>query len=348
MVSFAYYDKTEDLVGLVVDGKLHLEHPAQVSEKESIYRARVIKEIPSLKAFLMELPQGQALLRKRDCLYEVKGGDEILVMLSNEGYDEKLPLLTMRYKLTSPYYVYEPFGRRWNVSRKIPDGKKLREEVQGVKGGGIVRTKAKDLTAQERREELEKLLEEQDQLQAERHRLPTPKALRMRRTRFSGFPRGETLLTNDKVSDQEREQFEKVVYDPDFQAKTCPEIVQGRGEKEKGRAEVPLEDGVANLVIDVCTALSVVDVNQGSALFQLPKNEMARRVNLACVQDIVRLFRLKECYGILLVDFIRGRLEDLSELERAFLEACDRADFQGRGLGFTNSGLYEYIRHRKS
>lgn len=102
----------------------------------------------------------------------------------------------------------------------------------------------------------------------------------------------------------------------------------------------------ATLVIDPCEAMTVIDVNSGSAT---GRQNIPVKINQEAALEISRLLRLREIGGIVLIDFIdMSREEDRMQLMNTMKEALKEDPVKTVVHDITRLGLMELTRKRES
>ena len=106
---------------------------------------------------------------------------------------------------------------------------------------------------------------------------------------------------------------------------------------------VRLKNG-GGLVFDQTEALLVIDVNTQQAQASDPETLRSKTNELAAC-EIARQLRLRNCEGVVVIDFIRmKREEDRDELVRTFLAELKHDRGKITMGGMTRLGLFELVR----
>lgn len=110
--------------------------------------------------------------------------------------------------------------------------------------------------------------------------------------------------------------------------------------------KVYLKSG-AYILFDYTEALTVIDVNSGSTNFKGSKDEVALLVNKESFDEIMHQIRLRNLSGIIIVDFINLKNNDLYEDLKNHIDSKIKDDNRkAKSYGFTNLGLLEMTRDR--
>ena len=159
-----------------------------------------------------------------------------------------------------------------------------------------------------------------------------------------GFEAGEVLYHQDPVMQMIRD-YEARGTVRRFETGEIPAELQ-RQLREAGERKVRLRNG-GNIVIDRCEAMTVIDVNSGSARADGRVASSYLETNLAACGSIATQIRLRNLGGIILIDFIDME----SDGDRARVEECMRemlaADRRKTVIhGWTRLGIMEMTRKR--
>ena len=159
-----------------------------------------------------------------------------------------------------------------------------------------------------------------------------------------GFEAGEVLYHQDPVMQMIRD-YEARGTVRRFETGEIPAELQ-RQLREAGERKVRLRNG-GNIVIDRCEAMTVIDVNSGSARADGRVASSYLETNLAACGAIATQIRLRNLGGIILIDFIDME----SDGDRARVEECMRemlaADRRKTVIhGWTRLGIMEMTRKR--
>ena len=110
--------------------------------------------------------------------------------------------------------------------------------------------------------------------------------------------------------------------------------------------EVALPDG-GRITIDRTEAMTVIDVDMGSAGGTSPKADAVFSTNLSAASEIARQIRLRNLAGLIVVDFINMRqLAHSRKVVDAMRRKLSEAVLPVDVLGMTSGGLVEITRRR--
>ncbi len=284
----------------------------------------------------------------------LREGDRVCVQVVREAHGEKGAFLTRDVSLSGEYVILMPCNRFVGVSAKLngEPARRLKQmggEIAAGRFGLVMRTAASGASADAVRSEAEDLFVRWEEIAARAVSAPAPSVLWRECSALASLlddylPRGiDCVISDDEGIAQlvgGRCAFRRVQADP-LRTAGVPEKL-----KEALQRRVWLKSG-ANLIIDECEALTVIDVNtaKSAARHQMEKN--LTRVNTEACREIARQIRLRSLGGIIIIDMIdmtakEDRDSVLAALKEAF--AADRSKTVIHG--YTSLGLIEMTRRR--
>lgn len=364
---------TPDFVraALFEDGKLcelHHERPQNTKKTESLYWGRVVSIRPSVGAAFVDIGLDLHAFLPLEEGKRIKCGDCLIVQgIAVQSVDSKGMRISDRINLAGKWLVLVPGDHGVHISKKIKDGQ-LREalthaveDVCPENCGLIVRTASTDVTRDMLVNEARALeqLWHDIQLKAKGMTRPgilhEPLGLEQQLIRDVGSTLSSIVVNDAKAAErigcmkesgwiplsvnveffEERTQLLCDVYSID------PQVDKAL------KKRVWLDCG-GYLVIDLCEALTVIDVNSGKMVLGRDTEDTAFRVNLEAAREIARQIRLRDIGGIIIVDYI----DMMNEQHRQQLlqVICDEAKndrSQVTVAGMTKLGLVEMTRKRK-
>lgn len=354
----------------------------QISMVGNVYLGRVQNVLPSMEAAFVDIGKGRnAVLyagevdwkaagvtgKNRRIEQALKSGDTVLVQVAKDPIGHKGARLTSQVTLAGRHLVLVPGGDMTGISRKLPDSersrlKKLLKEIVPEDHGVIVRTAAEGATAEQLKNDVERLTKSWKEIQRKAKAAKTaPQVLKSEpelavrvvrdifnedfdSLRVQGEDAWETISTYveelspelmDRVSrwDDSRDIFEAY-----------------RVEEQLAKAfdrKVWLPSG-GTLVIDRTEAMTVVDVNTGKFTGSGGSlEETVTRNNLEAAEEIVRQLRLRDIGGIVVIDFIDMVLESNRDLVlRRLIECLGRDRTRHQVAEVTSLGLVQMTRKR--
>lgn len=298
----------------------------------------------------------------------IKDGQEILVQVAKEPMGTKGARITMNISLPGRHLVYMPTVKHVGISRRIADEaerKRLRDVVESFRppeGGFIVRTACEGVSAEAIKADMEFLTALWKKIQDDFKSKSGP-----------GSVHKELDMDLRVIRDMVNEDVRKIIVDevnvaskvksfieqfmPRFKDKHLVEIYSGEEpifdhfgiEVEIARAlgrKVWLKSG-GYIVIDEAEALVAVDVNTGRYVGKRNLEDTILKTNLEAVKEIAYQLRLRNCGGIIIIDFIDMEREPSREkVFNALKEELQKDRAKTNVLGMSGLGLIEMTRKR--
>ena len=330
---------------------------------QTVVRGRVARVVRGMDAAFVDigadrngfLPlQEKNLTEEAGSAAPLREGDLVTVQIQREAHGEKGAFLTRDITLTGQALVLMPCGRTVGVSGKLdtPVAARLRElghRLADGRFGLVMRTAAADIAPEAIEAELESLLRVWDTIAREAPVSPAPAVLWTARSPLEALlddliPRGVDAVISDEPEVETlcagRCLFRPVAADPMHTAGVPAKL------EEALRRRVWLKSG-ANLIIDECEALTIIDVNTAKNTGKRQAEASMTRVNVEACAEIARQVRLRSLGGIIIIDMI-DMLDDAhrSEVLQALRQAFDRDRARTVIHGFTSLGLIEMTRRR--
>ena len=329
-----------------------------------VYRARVQNVSRSLKNAFLELGGGhRAYMNLTEEDEALRPGQEITVMIDQEGIGEKLPTATQEITIPGEWLVLSSDAGFLGFSRRANFDGPQREAIHELllpclkEAGFILRTAAEQAAPGLLAEEAAQLTEEYRSLTRKAEHSPAPLCLARGQALYREWLQGLDKAETEVITDLPAVFEDLQAY---YRARRLPEdglrlyrdetlslsalYNVERAVREAKDRKVWLKSG-AYLVIDRTEALTVVDVNSG-------KNEngsagQIERINREAAAEVARQLILRNLSGMILVDFINmkrpeandGLLKQLRDLVRddpVFTQVVD----------MTPLGLVEITRRR--
>lgn len=253
----------------------------------------------------------------------LRPGDELVVQVCQEALKTKAPKVTTNLNLSGKYMVVTTEKPGLGISAKLEpeDRKKLKNWVSPLMRedcGVIIRTNAAFAEKKEILEELDFLYQRMESIAKKGKN----------RTCYSLLEQAPPFYLR-ALQDAREDSLQNVVTDlPDIfntLREYCQEYRPQAFEKihfyqdsllplgklyslehaltEATREKVWLKSG-GFLVIQQTEAFVAVDVNSGKFTTRKKASEAARKINLEAAREIARQLRLRNLYGIILIDFI--------------------------------------------
>ena len=295
----------------------------------------------------------------------ISEGQELLVQVSKDPIGTKGARITTHISLPGRHVVYMPTIQHFGVSRRIEDETerdRLKKIVEAIspQGGVIVRTAGEGATEADLRRDLDYLNKLWAQIQSQ-----------YEKKQQHGLVHAEMDVELRALRDLLNEDVKRVVVDDqqvrdrvqDFINQFMPQFSQI---VNYYREDVPLFDlydidmeisramtrkvwlkSGGYIVIDEAEALVVVDVNTGKFVGKKNFEETILKTNLEAAKEIAHQIRIRNCGGIIIVDFIDMTREAHREKVLALLReevARDRA--RTNIISMSSLGLVEMTRKR--
>lgn len=252
----------------------------------------------------------------------IKEGQYILCQVAKDPLGTKGARITTHISLPGRNLVYMPTVPHFGVSKKIEDEDekhRLREVIEKIKpkGGVIIRTAGEGATEESLKSDLEYLARVWKEVQKSYEKRKTPGQihkepdLEIRALRdFLNQDVGEVLIDDRKV-------YKKVLsFVTQFLPRYKSAIKYYSGQNpmfdlynidlEITRSldrKIWLKSG-GYLVFDEAEALVVIDVNTGKYVGKKDIDETILQTNLEALKEIAHQLRIRNCGGIIIIDFI--------------------------------------------
>jgi len=380
------WDKGVSRVALLEDGRLaeyYLEGPEEKERAGNVFKGRIVNVLPGMDAAFVDIGQSRNAFLYRDDLLSshqegqgdrklgidqlVRVGQELLVQIAKEAQGGKGARVTARFTIPGRTLVYMPEAGYTAVSRRISAaderqrlkaiGDRLRRDGDGI----ILRTAAEGVSEERLKREWQ-LLRELWHTAVEKTEAQKAPCLVYRDLDL--IPRLVRDLFTDRVDElvldnaalaqhiisllkgMAPELAAKIVIHRD--KRSLSEAYPIRRELERAlRRRIPLASG-GHLIVDKTEAMTVIDVNTGGFTGGDDLEETVFRTNLEAAAEIPHLLRLRDCGGMILVDFIDMKLEEhRQEVKDKLEEAAGRDRGKLQLVGWTRLGLFELTRRKR-
>jgi ribonuclease G len=296
----------------------------------------------------------------------LKEGEEIVVQIAKEPISTKGPRVTRHVTLAGRHVVFMPFIEHTGVSRRI-ENEKERERLKDIldsirpEGKGVIaRTVAEGQSYKTLKADYNMLVKIWKDVDSKAEKLKAP-SLMYKDLNF--IQRVLRDITDEDVAQilvDTKDNFKEV---EKFTTKFLPNL---KGKLsfyddltpmfEKYGMEMEIERAISNKVflrsggslnIDQTEALVSVDVNTGKFVGRKTLEETILRTNLEAVREIAYQLRVRNCGGIIIIDFIDMEKEDHREqVYTALLEALKKDRAKTNVLPISGLGLVEMTRKR--
>lgn len=329
---------------------LHLENPGRDAFLGSIHVGKVQRVLPNIRGAFVEIEN------RLPCFYpytkdqrpifthekksaELKAGDELLVQVTQEALKLKAPCVSSNLSFQGKYLVLTTQNRQIGVSGKLPAGK--REELRkllkrvcadGCEFGVIVRTNAGEANPEHILSEFEALKSELEDTVHRGSFSPCYTRIRDGSDSLSAALKNVYWDGLEKIVTDDPDLYQMILKDTDsMEPKPACEIALYQDPLLPLHKLYRLEHGLEQaldervwlksggfLIIQQTEACVVIDVNSGKNLSKGQADKEYKKINLEAAREIARQLRLRNLYGIILIDFINmNKYEDCSELLKA-------------------------------
>ena len=292
-------------------------------------------------------------------------GQAILVQVAKDPLGSKGARITTHISLPGRHLVFMPTIAHLGISRRIEDEaerERLRDIVEKLQpeGGVIVRTAGEGAREDSLAADLEYL-----------NRLWKEVEKNYQKRRGQGLIHSEMDVELRALRDMLNEQVEKVVVDDEDAFKKVGSFINQfmpkfKNKVEHYRGKSPLFDSYeidleisrslgrkiwlksgGYIVVDEAEALVVVDVNTGRFVGKKDLEDTIFKTNVEAAKEIAHQLRIRNCGGIIIIDFIDmekvGHREKLMEFLQVQLKK-DRS--RTTVLAMSDLGLVEMTRKR--
>ncbi len=310
----------------------NLDRPSLVG---SIYRARVIKKHVGLGAYFMDLGEEQCAFLYEKPVREnptllIEEGQKQMVQVCKDRLGGKNPRVTTRISLPGRYLVYLPTTSSYvGVSRQVAElskREKLKEIVKQWSGEDsfIIRTLGAEVKQEVLKKELKKLKNQWKDIQSVYNKQNTEgmiwedeclqhqviRDFLTKETIEVGVDSGELFKNVKKFLSSQIPEFKgkiKLYEDTDlFSVYYLEKYLASLLEKK-----VRLKSG-GFLIIEETSGGIIIDVNTGKSRGKNIERYLLK-TNLEAAHEIARQLRLRNCGGIILIDFIDMKQHEFCE-----------------------------------
>lgn len=292
-------------------------------------------------------------------------GQEIVVQVIKEAYDQKGPRVTTNVTLPGRFLVLLPNTEYIGISKRIEseaERQRLKEIACNIKENGmglIVRTAAEGKDQEVLKSEFEFL---KNLWQRIKQKSKESAPVLLYKDYDLIFKAVRDMFTNqiDRFVINDRKKYNKVIeflsaYAPSLKNKVeyfnlatnIFEYFQIEQKLNKAlQKRVWLKSG-GYIVIDETEALTVIDVNTGKFVGKNDVCETILKTNLEAACEIARQIRLRDIGGIIIIDFIDMKNQEHQRMVLdALKEALKRDKTKTVVVGITPLGLVEMTRKK--
>jgi ribonuclease E len=298
----------------------------------------------------------------------LKAKQTIICQVTKNPIGAKGARLTQEVSLPGRFVVLIPNSSTYGISKRLSDDerKRLRNILDSVKPkqhGVIVRTAAEGVTDQEIEQDVRRLLDQWNQIDALAKKTQQPALLYREPDMAVRVIREEFNNDYRSVIIDDRELYESV---RDYVSSISPELADRVEYFDPAAEQLPLYEKLhiheqlhkaldrkvwlpsgGSLIIEHTEALTVIDVNTGKNVGTSNLEETVFRNNLEAATEIARQLRLRDVGGIIVVDFIDMEIKpNRDEVIRVFRDALARDKTRTQVFEISELGLCEMTRKR--
>ncbi len=335
------------------------------TESSELFEAETPRESATLEEPTDPIPSMDVSVNKPRIQELLSEGQSILVQVAKDPLGSKGARITTHISLAGRNVVFMPTLSHQGVSRRIEDPgerDRLRDLVQKIdpKGGVIVRTAGEGATETSLRADLEYL-----------HRLWEEISRNYEKKKSFGLVHAELDVELRALRDMLSEEVSRVlVDDPESHRKvvnflgqfmpkykSCAKLYSGTRplfdqyeiDLEISRSmerKVWLKSG-GYIVMDEAEALVVIDVNTGRFVGKKDLEDTILKTNLEAVREIAHQLRIRNCGGIIIIDFIdMEKIAHREKVLQGFKEELQKDRARTTVFSMSNLGLVEMTRKR--
>lgn len=296
----------------------------------------------------------------------LKEGDEIVVQIAKEPISTKGPRVTRHITLAGRHIVYMPFIEHTGVSRRIEseeERRRLKDILDSIRPEGvgvIARTVAETQSYKVLKNDYNNLVKIWKDVQKKMEKAKAPVELHQ-----------DLSFIQRSLRDIMDEDVDAILADSKSTVKQIEKFIQRFIPHHKTKikfydSDVPIfehygidieiERALSNQVflksggsinVDQTEALVSIDVNTGKFVGKKTLEETILKTNLEAVKEIAYQLRLRNCGGIIIIDFIDMEKEEhRQQVYTALLEALKKDRSKTNVLPISGLGLVEMTRKR--
>jgi ribonuclease G len=334
----------------------------ELEDKKRLSQAKTIPDELSTYTESVDL-RYRSDIKIQDFLRE---GDEILVQVAKEPISTKGPRITRHITIAGRYIVYMPLIEHVGVSRRIECDKERERLMSVLKSirpddvGVIARTVAEGQSHKVLKADYNFLVKVWKEAQKQETKVKAP-ALVYNDLTF--IQRALRDITDEDVTQITVDTKSNQVLVDKFVNRYLP-AMKGRVQLydkeqpifEHFNIDVEIERALSNKVflrsggslnIDQTEALVSIDVNTGKFVGKRSLEETIFKTNLEAVREITYQLRIRNCGGIIIIDFIDMEKEEHREqVFMTLLEALKKDRAKTNVLPISGLGLVEMTRKR--
>lgn len=295
----------------------------------------------------------------------IKEGQSILVQVAKDPLGTKGARLTTHISMPGRFIVYLPTVRHLGISRRIENEQerdRLRQTVQKLnpQGGVIVRTAGEGATEEQLKSDIDYLDRLSKEVFKNYDKKKSPnlihseldvelRALRDLMSEGVSSVWVDDFEVHKKVSKFVTQLMPKYKHNVIFYEEKKPLFDLYEVDMEISRSldrKIWLKSG-GYIVIDEAEALVVIDVNTGRFVGKKDLEDTILKTNLEAIREIAHQLRIRNCGGIIIVDFIDMEKESHREkVLEAMRDEVSKDRARTHVMSMSQLGLVEMTRKR--
>jgi ribonuclease G len=329
---------------------------------EGVYRGRVIKIEKGMGAAFVDIGLCEnVFLSRAMALHE---GEAVIVQIAREAASGKAPTVRQEILISGSYFIYRPDGEDVRWPRSLKSGRR-RDNLEARITGWLLADEGWTIRTQAQYADDAILTAEMTALRARWREVTGKKTADVpscllqppslvERTLRDRVASDSVILVDDRgvyleLTTRMKRQRPDIAANIKFHDEARPIFESyGIADQIEGLSDrnVTLPRG-ARLTIDFTEALTVVDVDLGSAGAKGRADDAILATNMSAVVEIARQIRLRNLAGLIVVDFITmRRREHRRKLVDAMKRELKDSSVPVDVLGMTAAGLIEITRRR--
>lgn len=301
-----------------------------------------------------------------NAVIDKKRGDSIMVQVTKTEIGTKGARISPNVSIAGRYLVYMPTVDYIGISRKITDEEKktelisLLENLEGRKGGYIIRTASAKASKEDILRDAEKLRARFEKILEEYEKTPVGECCYKEGGVIFRMVRDVVSSDVKRIVVDDRNTYD-LIKNYLSELGLCDNVLTLFSETNMDLfnsfglsaqilrlldSKVELENG-GYLVIEETEALTVIDVNTGRFTGSENLEETVFETNLEAAQAVAAQLRLRNIGGIIIVDFIDMTSEDHKNAVMNVLSECVQRDrVRTNVIDMTSLGLVEITRKK--
>lgn len=332
----------------------------------NLYKGRIIRVVDSINAAFVNiglernafLPLNELSSFENLHNEKLKQGDTVIVQVKKDSYKDKGAFLTRDVAMYGKYTIFMPNNHHIGISTKIFNNSNRKKLVTlGItlcnnECGIVFRTAAESVDSQVLSDEFFLLKQKYISITSGVEYISAPTCIFKKQNGINNIINevlklpGKTIINITKElynrNSELPQNIEINFIENDYTKKFATEL------EKIYKHKVLLKNG-ANIIIDQCEAMTVIDVNSSGFTKSKNKEISSLETNIIACNEIARQIKLRNISGIIVVDFInlideQNKIKIIDELKKLILN--DRIKCVVHG--FTNLGLLEMTRKRTS